>query len=142
MSSVKYTTPPGFTQTLSDAVHYSQAVDLGNGRFKISGQGGWNSKGEISTNINKETEQTIQNVDDVLKAAGLRGWEDVYYIRSYHTDIDATLSPLAEALKNRIPNNRPGGVVLGVAKLALPGMRLEIEVDAKSSNSRGPSAKI
>ncbi|KAL9572627.1 hypothetical protein ACKAV7_003235 [Fusarium commune] len=60
MSSVKYTTPPGFTQTLSDAVHYSQAVDLGNGHFKVSGQGGWNAKGEISADVKTETEQTIQ----------------------------------------------------------------------------------
>ncbi|KAF4344279.1 endoribonuclease l-psp family [Fusarium beomiforme] len=142
MASFKYTTPPGFTQTLSDAVHYSQAVDLGNGHFKISGQGGWNSEGEISSDIETETEQTIQNVEDVLKAAGLRGWEDVYYVRSYHTDVDATLSPLAEALKKRIPDNRPGGVVLGVAKLALQGMRLEIEVDAKRSNSMRLPAKI
>ncbi|KAF9769680.1 hypothetical protein IL306_012884 [Fusarium sp. DS 682] len=142
MAAFRYTTPPGFTQTLSDAVHYSHAVDLGNGHFKISGQGGWNAKGETSSDIKTETEQTIQNVDHVLKAAGLCGWEDVYYVRSYHTDIDATLSPLAEALKKRIPDNRPGGVVLGVAKLALPGMRLEIEVDAKKSNSRGSSAKI
>ncbi|KAF4451855.1 hypothetical protein F53441_5174 [Fusarium austroafricanum] len=139
MASIKYTTPPGFTEYLSDTVHYSQAVDLGNGHFKISGQGGCNAKGEISPDPKQEVEQTIQNVDDVLKAAGLRGWEDVYYVRSYHTDIDTTLTLLSEALKKRIPDNRPGGVVLGVSKLALPNMKLEIEIDAKQ---RGASAKI
>ncbi|KAM0199494.1 hypothetical protein ACHAPQ_005293 [Fusarium lateritium] len=131
MTSFKYITPPGFFEFLSDTNHYSQAVDLGNGFFKISGQGGLNEKGEIPSDLKQEVDQTIQNVDTMLKAAGLRGWEDVYYVRSYHTDIDATLPLITEILKKLIPNNRPGSVAAGVTRLALPTMRLEIEVDAK-----------
>ncbi|KAM0231050.1 hypothetical protein ACHAP5_011199 [Fusarium lateritium] len=131
MSSFKYITPPGFFEFLSDTNHYSQAVDLGNGFFKISGQGGLNEKGEIPSDLKQEVEQTIQNVDTMLKAAGLRGWEDVYYVRSYHTDIDATLPLITEILRKLIPNNRPGSVAAGVTRLALPTMMLEIEVDAK-----------
>jgi enamine deaminase RidA (YjgF/YER057c/UK114 family) len=131
MTSFKYITPPGFFEFLSDTNHYSQAVDLGNGFFKISGQGGLNEKGEVPSDIKEEVEQTIRNVDDMLKAAGLRGWEDVYYVRSYHTDIDTTLPLVTEILKKRIPDNRPGSVAAGITRLALPTMRLEIEVDAK-----------
>ncbi|KAM0354204.1 hypothetical protein ACHAPU_001240 [Fusarium lateritium] len=135
MASFNYITPPGFFEVLSNANHYSQAVDLGNGIFKISGQGGCNAKGEFPSDIKQEVEQTIQNVDHVLKAAGLRGWEDVYYVRSYHTDVDTTLPLMTEILKERIPDNRPGSVVAGIARLALPVMRIEIEVDAKKQSA-------
>ncbi|KAF5019542.1 hypothetical protein F66182_8448 [Fusarium sp. NRRL 66182] len=131
MPSVKYMTPPGFLEELSKGNHYSQAVDLGNGFFKASGQGGENDRLEFPSDLKEEVENAVHNVDYVLQAAGLRGWEDVYYIRSYHTDIDALLPLLAQALKKRIPDHRPGHTALGVAKLALPDMRLEIEVDAK-----------
>ncbi|KAK2609456.1 hypothetical protein N8I77_002953 [Diaporthe amygdali] len=32
----------------------------------------------------------FQNVDNVLRAAGLRGWEDIYLLRSYSTDMAAS----------------------------------------------------
>lgn len=132
MAAVTYITPPSeFLQFLTNENHYSQAVDLGNGFFKISGQGGFNDKGEMSDDVKDEVEQAVQNVETMLKAAGLRGWEDVYYIRHYHLDIDVTLPILTEALKKRIPDNRPGSVATGVPRLALPTMRFEIEVDAK-----------
>ncbi|KAI8655920.1 hypothetical protein NCS55_01245400 [Fusarium keratoplasticum] len=131
MSSFRCIVPPGPSAEWSTAYHYSQAVDLGNGSFKISGQGGWNENSEIASEPQKEVELTIQHIDDVLKAVGLRGWEDVYYMRSYHTDIDTTLPIIAEVLKKRIPGHRPGSTAIGVTRLALPTMTLEIEVDAK-----------
>ncbi|KAM5356473.1 hypothetical protein ACJ41O_003119 [Fusarium nematophilum] len=134
MSSLKYIVPPGPSEQWSISNHYSQAVDLGNGFFKISGQGGWDEKGEIPSDPQEEVELTIRNVDSVLKAAGLRGWEDVYYIRSYHVDIDKTLLFVGEAIKKRIPGHRPGAVASGVSRLAIPQMRLEIEVDAKKES--------
>ncbi|KAF4451111.1 endoribonuclease l-psp family [Fusarium albosuccineum] len=131
MPSFKSIVPPGPSEEWSIAYHYAQAIDLGNGFVKISGQGGWDEKGEIASDPQKEVELTIKNVDDVFKAAGLRGWEDVYYVRSYHLDIDATLPFVGEALKKRIPGHRPGCTATGVTRLALPTMKLEIEVDAK-----------
>ncbi|KAM0558226.1 hypothetical protein ACHAPJ_004911 [Fusarium lateritium] len=131
MASFNYITPPGFGEFLTKNNHYSQVVDLGNGIFKISGQGGWNEKGEIASDPKQEVDRAIQNVDEALQAAGLRGWEDVYYVRSYHTDIDTTLPLLVEALKKRVPENPSGATAVGVARLALPDMKLEIEVDAK-----------
>lgn len=131
MSSLKYIVPHGVSEEYSIENHYSQAVDLGNGFFKISGQGGWDVVGSIPQNYRDEVELAIKNVDIVLKAAGLRGWEDVYYVRSYHLDIDETLSIMGEMIKERIPGHRPGGVACQVARLAIPNMNIEIEVDAK-----------
>ncbi|WXC56552.1 hypothetical protein SNK03_002485 [Fusarium graminearum] len=136
MASFKYIPPSNdFLKVISDANHYEQAVDLCNGFYKISGQGGFTDKGEMPSDVKDEVEQAVQNVEDVLKAAGLRGWEDVYYVRHYHTDIDVTLPLVTEAVKRKVPNNRPGGVAAGVTRLALPNMRIEIEVDAKKHSS-------
>lgn len=85
----------------------------------------------MPSEVKDEVEQAMQNVELMLKAAGLRGWEDVYYVRHYHLDIDVTLPLVTEAMKKRIPDNRPGSVATGVPRLALPSMRFEIEVDAK-----------
>ncbi|KAJ4263117.1 hypothetical protein NW762_006738 [Fusarium torreyae] len=135
MASFNYITPPGFGEFLTKTNHYSQVVDLGNGIFKISGQGGWNEKGEIPSDPKLEVERAIQNVHEALQAAGLRGWEDVYYVRSYHTDIDTTLPLVVEGLKKSAPENPSGATAVGVARLALPDMKLEIEVDAKKHTS-------
>lgn len=135
MSSLKYYIPEGASKEWSLEYHYSQAVDMGNGFVKVSGQGGWNTAtGEFATDPQTEVELTFENIEKVLKAAGLRGWEDVYYIRSYHLDINTTLPLLGEGLKKRCPNHIPGATALGVTQLAIPTMKLEVEVDAKRHN--------
>ncbi|WQF76732.1 Putative RutC-like superfamily protein [Colletotrichum destructivum] len=55
----------------------------------------------------KQVQLAIENVGIVLKAAGPRGWDDVYLLRSYHRDIRTSWEPTAEALKKRIPGHRP-----------------------------------
>ncbi|KAJ4319538.1 hypothetical protein N0V94_003873 [Neodidymelliopsis sp. IMI 364377] len=133
MSFLKYNNPPGASQKFSDQGHYSQTVDLGNGTIKCAGQGGWNPQsGELdATDSPKQVQLAIENVDLILKEAGLRGWEDVYLLRSYHTDIGSTWELAAEALKRRIPSHRPVWTAVGVASLAFPAMLIELDVEAK-----------
>lgn len=133
MSSLKYTNPPGASTKFGELGHYSQTVDLGNGTIKCAGQGGWDTNsGDIDANDStKQVDLAIQNVDLILKAAGLRGWEDVYLLRSYHTDIRTTWEPTAEALKKRIPNHKPVWTAVAVPHLAFPTMLIELEVEAK-----------
>jgi len=72
-----------------------------------------------------------QNVDRLLRANGLRGWEDVYSIRSYHVDASQSFQPMVDLLKERLGHShRPIWTVLGVKELALPAMKVEIEVEA------------
>jgi enamine deaminase RidA (YjgF/YER057c/UK114 family) len=61
----------------SDIGHYSQIVVIGN-MAKLSGQGGWDETGELSKyDWQQQIDNAFDNVERVLKAAGLRGWEDV-----------------------------------------------------------------
>ncbi|KAM3528100.1 hypothetical protein MY4038_006058 [Beauveria bassiana] len=133
MASLQFKTPPGAAEKHSDLGHYSQSVDLGNGIVKCSGQGGWHPEtGALdATDSSKQVALAMENVDIVLKNAGLRGWEDVYLLRSYHCDITASWEPTAEALRKRIPGHRPIWTAVGVPRLAFPEMLIELEVEAK-----------
>ncbi|KAI4853533.1 hypothetical protein E4T44_00780 [Aureobasidium sp. EXF-8845] len=138
MSSLKYINEPGAGEKHSDMGHYSQIVVIGN-MAKLSGQGGWDETGELSKyDWQQQIDNAFDNVERVLKAAGLRGWEDyivnggaqVYLLRSYQTDIDAHWGYLIERLKQRVPGHRPLWTALGVSRLALPEMSVELEVEA------------
>jgi enamine deaminase RidA (YjgF/YER057c/UK114 family) len=77
MSSLSYINEPGAGEKHSDMGHYSQIVVIGN-IAKLSGQGGWDETGELSKyDWQQQIDNAFDNVERVLKAAGLRGWEDV-----------------------------------------------------------------
>ncbi|KAL2031378.1 hypothetical protein VTO58DRAFT_106729 [Aureobasidium pullulans] len=130
MSTLQYFNEKGAGQKHSDACHYSQAVIVGD-VVKCAGQGGWDSEGNLdSDDWQGQIDNAFDNVDRVLQAAGLRGWEDVYLIRSYQLDIANHFEYFVEKLKNRIPGHRPIWTALSVPKLAFPPMLVEIEVEA------------
>lgn len=82
MSSLKYTNEQGAGQKHSDQCHYSQAVELPGGIVKCAGQGGWTNAGDLNADdIPGQVDLAFENVDRVLQAVGLKGWEDVYSIR-------------------------------------------------------------
>jgi enamine deaminase RidA (YjgF/YER057c/UK114 family) len=130
MSSSTYVNEEGAGQKHSDLCHYSQAVILGN-IVKCSGQGGWTGSGALdASNIYGQVDLAFQNVDKVLRAAGLRGWDDVYLIRAYHVDMGASYENFIKRLRERIPGHRPIWTALAVSGLAFPAMKVEIEVEA------------
>ncbi|CAD0012132.1 unnamed protein product [Aureobasidium pullulans] len=133
MSTLQYFNEKGAGQKHSDACHYSQAVIVGD-VVKCAGQGGWDSEGNLdSDDWQGQIDNAFDNVDRVLQAAGLRGWEDVYLIRSYQLDIANHFEYFVEKLKNRIPGHRPIWTALSVPKLAFSPMLVEIEVEAYRS---------
>jgi enamine deaminase RidA (YjgF/YER057c/UK114 family) len=130
MSSLTYINEEGAGQKHSDLCHYSQAVILGN-IVKCSGQGGWDQTGTLDAeNIPRQVDLAFINVDRVLQASGLRGWEDVYSIRSYHVDISSSYDLIVNKLKERVPGHRPIWTAIAVPQLAFPAMKIEIEVEA------------
>lgn len=55
----------------------------------------------------------------------------VYKFTSYHTELnDETMKFMKDNLERWAPNHKPLWTCIGVAKLALEGMRVEIEVVA------------
>ena len=134
MSSLQYFNDPGAGQMQSDWFHYSQAVRIpGTSIVKCAGQGGWQPDDAAAIDKNDsdgQVERAFNNVEHVLRAAGLEGWQDVYLVRSYHTNVLETLPRAGEALQNRCPNHRPLWTVVPVPRLADPRMVIEVEVEA------------
>jgi enamine deaminase RidA (YjgF/YER057c/UK114 family) len=136
MASLEYFSAPGTGKFLTDTYHYSQVVKLPNGIYRLSGQGGWDAeKPELPDNHEKQVALAFENVDIQLKFAGLRGWEDVYQVRSYSTDMDQNLEYIVENLKKWCKGHKPVYTALSVPRLALPDMKIEIEVEAYDSKS-------
>ncbi|KAJ1303595.1 hypothetical protein OPQ81_011778 [Rhizoctonia solani] len=130
MSGLTYVNYAGAGQTISDAYYYSQAVVIGN-IVKTSGQGGWNAAGNITAGDSKgQVDLAFDNLDKALRAAGLSGWENVYSVRSFHRNIDATIQFVADNFKKRIPSHRPTWTAVQISRLAFPEMEIEIEVEA------------
>ncbi|CAG8211551.1 unnamed protein product [Penicillium olsonii] len=131
MSSFTYINEKGAGEKHSDLGHYSQAVLLPGNIVKCSGQGGWTPTGDLDANDwKRQIDLAFDNVDRVLQAADLRGWEDVYLLRSYHVDIDASWEYTVEKLRARIPDHRPVWTAIAVPRLAFPAMKIELEVEA------------
>ncbi|KAH7318867.1 Endoribonuclease L-PSP/chorismate mutase-like protein [Rhizoctonia solani] len=110
--------------------NYSQAVIIGD-IVKCSGQGGWNEDNVIeSMDDKRQIDLAFESVDRVLRTVGLRGWEDVYSVRSYHLDLPGTVEYFSQKFKERIPGHCPLWTCVGVTVLGDPAMRVEIEVEA------------
>ncbi|KAL4996469.1 Endoribonuclease L-PSP/chorismate mutase-like protein [Aspergillus recurvatus] len=139
MSTLTYVNEDGAGQKHSDQCHYSQAVVLPSNCniVKCAGQGGWTNAGDLDANdVRKQVDLAFENVDRVLQAAGLGGWEDAYLVRSYHVDMSSSYDYVVGKLKTRIPGHRPVWTAIAVPRLAFPAMRIEIEVEALTSTSQ------
>lgn len=97
-----------------------------------SSLGGWDStSGEMKKDLFEEIDQAFENVDRNIKDAGGKGWSQVFRVNSYHTDMsDEALGHMIENLRKWMPDHQPLLTCVGVTKLGLTGMRIEIEVSA------------
>lgn len=130
MSSLSFCDEPGAGTENGQKFHYRQAVVLGN-TVKCSGQGGWTNDNKLDANDPiRQVDLAFENVDRVLQTVGLRGWEDVYLLRSYHVDMGATYEYVVKKLKERIPDHRPVWTAVAVPRLAFAPMQIELEVEA------------
>ncbi|KAK1595547.1 endoribonuclease L-PSP [Colletotrichum navitas] len=129
MPSAQFFNYPG-TEINAEQYHYSQAVKLGN-IVRTSGQGGWDEKGGITSDIEKQIELAFDNILKSLKAVDSDlSLDNIYAIRSYHTDMDASFNIMTAQFKKLFPNHRPIWTCVQIGKLALEDMKVEIEAEA------------
>ena len=84
----------------------------------------------VENDVEGQIELAFKNVELVLQHAGLKGWENVYLIRSYHVGIERSLQRCVEASRKFCPNHAPLWTAIEVPKLGDPKMLIEIEVEA------------
>lgn len=66
-----------------------------------------------------------------MRDAGGKGWEQVFRVNSYHTDLTQEVtSIMTEQFGKWMPNHKPIWTEIGVKQLGAPNMNVEIEVVA------------
>jgi enamine deaminase RidA (YjgF/YER057c/UK114 family) len=117
----------------SKAFGFSQAVDVRDVRRLLlcSGQTAMGSDGSPPSTLDmgEQLRLTLSNLGVVLKGAGL-GFADVVRITIYTTDVDALLPAYGPVRDEFFGTNLPATTLLGVARLAFPELKLEIEATA------------
>jgi enamine deaminase RidA (YjgF/YER057c/UK114 family) len=85
----------------------------------------------MSRDTEAQINQAFANVDLALKTAGGKGWSQVFRVTSYHIPLNNEAMELMVAgFKKWCPEHQPIWTCVGVTKLALDDMRVEIEVRA------------
>src|SRR5262249_17875493 len=125
---------PGYGDRQRQKYHYSQAVRYGD-RVEISGQGGWDDQWNYPDSVRDEVIQAFDNVERTLATAGA-SWRHVVSVHSYHVPgADGQIGPehldtMVEQFRQRLGDRAPLWTCIGVAALASPQMRVEIQVNA------------
>jgi 2-iminobutanoate/2-iminopropanoate deaminase len=109
--------------------HYTDAVRFGDLLF-ISGVAPLDEAGKLvgGDDAAAQTRQIFRNMEKILAAAGA-GFADVLRVTVYLTEIAdrARINPVRQEYFGA---TRPASTLIGVAALAVPGMKVEIEAIA------------
>ena len=117
----------------SKAFGFSQAVEL-RGAEQIlicSGQTGIAEDGSppSSSDMGNQVKKAFENLRAVLQATGFAA-PDVVKVNYYTTDVDELIAVLQPHASEFFGDNLPASTLLGVARLAFPQLKIEIEATA------------
>ncbi len=117
-----------------DALAFSQAVEVSNATrtLYVAGQASVDERGAAVHvgDMRKQMEQAFRNLETVLHAAGFT-LANVVRLNYYTTDMDAFFAAhdvVIGTLKKA--GCQPPGTLLGISKLAFPGLMIEMEATA------------
>jgi enamine deaminase RidA (YjgF/YER057c/UK114 family) len=115
-----------------DQYAFSQGMEITNASRVLycAGQAAVDDNGKPvhAGDMRKQLDQAFRNLEAVLKAAGY-GLANVVRLNYYTTDVEAFLGA-SDVVAERLAGSTPPGTLLGVAKLAFPGLMVEIEATA------------
>ncbi len=102
-----------------------QIVELA-GQGPVDADGALVGEGDLAAQIN----QAMDNVEEVLRATGMT-LADVVRLTVFTTDVDAFFAAYATfAGRLAAGRCRPASSLVGVSRLAIPGMAVELEATA------------
>jgi 2-iminobutanoate/2-iminopropanoate deaminase len=103
---------------------------LADGTLYVAGQMGRDGKtGEFPADFEAEVKLCLENIGNVLKAAGMK-FGDAVTVTVYLTDMDL-FARMNSVYATYFPEPRPARTTVGVAKLAAPKAHIEITVTAR-----------
>jgi enamine deaminase RidA (YjgF/YER057c/UK114 family) len=118
---------PAGTEMMRDQYHFSQGVQIGDTIY-VSGQGGWDAAFQIAGDVGAQARQAFRNMERVLAEAGA-SLDDVVDVTSFHLDMEQ-MGAVVTVLKEVFPNHQPAWTAVGVTRLAMPAMLIEIKATA------------
>jgi 2-iminobutanoate/2-iminopropanoate deaminase len=121
-----------FPKGASTAGPYSPGI-LSNGTLYVAGQIGRDAKGNIPDNFEEEVKACLENVDRILKEAGVTPAQAVA-VQVYLTDMDL-FDRMNKVYMAYFPEPRPARTTVGVAKL-VGKSRIEITVTADAAKAK------
>ena len=109
--------------------HYTDAVRYGDLVF-ISGVAPLDQDGRLvgEGDVVEQTRQVFRNLEKIL-AASEAGFADILKVTVYLTEV-ADRTRINPVRKEYFGAHRPASTLIGVAALAIPGMKVEIEAVA------------
>jgi len=117
-----------------DQYGFSQGIEVSNASRVLycAGQASVDDKGKPVHvgDMRKQIEQAFRNLETVLQASGF-GLANVVRLNYYTTDVEGFLGA-SDVVGSRLAEAacQPSGTLLGVMKLAFPGLMIEIEATA------------
>lgn len=122
---------------LSQPEGYSQLVTIeGTGKMVLlGGKAGLRPDGSMPETLAEQSKLTWENIDLALKAAGAAR-EDVVEIQIYIVDLaNIDPNPAYQDVRDFFPKgHKPVSMVIGVSALAIPELKMEINVRAIVDN--------
>ena len=117
----------------SKAFGYSQAVEVARAERVLvcSGQTGIGEDGSppATADMGDQVKKAFENLGEVLRTAGFSA-ADVVRVNFYTTDVDELIAVLGPLASEFFGGNLPASTLLGVARLAFPQLKIEIEATA------------
>lgn len=94
------------------------------GQVSVDDDGNVVHEGDIAAQFNK----ALDNIESVLSDAGMTT-ENIVHLRIFVTDVDAAFNAFPGVLP-RLAGLRAAQTLLGISRLAFPGLMVEIEATA------------
>ncbi|UKZ53278.1 hypothetical protein TrVGV298_007070 [Trichoderma virens] len=117
---------------MADTFGYSQAAKLPNGAVVLAGMLGVDATMTLAPTLEQQVEIILDHIEAALATAGAKPTE-VFKVISYHLDIEESAGLITTGWLRR-HEFKPTWTAVGVAQLAFPGARLEVQVEAWPSS--------
>ncbi len=128
MATIERYMVPGQREPVSHYCHATRAGD----RIWVSGTVGVAPDGSIPTETIEQFRVALENLDNVLRAAG-GAPQDIVKVTVFLTDVNdrAAINPQRQ---NYFGEHRPASTLVEVSALVLPELKVEIEAEAVISS--------
>ncbi|GJL82965.1 MAG: reactive intermediate/imine deaminase [marine bacterium B5-7] len=109
---------------------YSHAIEIGAGArwLTVSGQIGKTIEGNVAENAEAQAEIIWDNITHILKSADM-SIADIVKMTAYLVD-PADLAAYGTVRTRYLGDHRPASTLVYVSALVIPGLKLEVEVQA------------